>query len=84
MITAEQARQRAKAAISNYEYSQFNEIMENIDKRSAQGYYNYYGDGALRPTVRKNWKNWAMILLQAINTVNQNIVLVGNKGGGIN
>lgn len=53
MITAEQARQRAKTAISNYEYSQFNEIMENIDKKSAQGYYNYYGDGALRPAVRK-------------------------------
>lgn len=53
MITAEQARQRAKTAISNYEYSQFNEIMENIDKKSAQGYYNYYGDRALRPAVRK-------------------------------
>jgi len=53
MWTAEQARQRAKTAISNYEQSQFNEIMEGIDKRSAQGYYNYYGDGALRPVVRK-------------------------------
>jgi len=53
MITAEQARQRAKAAISKYEQSQFNEIMENIDKDSAQGYYKYYGDGVLRPAVRK-------------------------------
>ena len=53
MITAEQARQRAKAAISKYEQSQFNEIMENIDEKSAQGYYKYYGDEALRPAVRK-------------------------------
>lgn len=53
MITAEQARQRAKAAISEYEQSQFNKIMENIDKESARGYYNYYGDGALRPAVQK-------------------------------
>ena len=55
MITAEQARQRAKAAISEYEQSQFNKIMENIDRESAKGYYNYYGDEALRPAVQKNW-----------------------------
>ena len=53
LITAEQARQRAKAAISKYEQSQFNKIMEGIDKESAQGYYNYYGDEALQPAVRK-------------------------------
>ena len=53
MITAEQARQRAKASITKYEQSQFNEIMENIDEESAKGYYKYYGDEALRPAVRK-------------------------------
>ena len=53
MITAEQARQRAKAAISKYEQSQFNKIMEGIDEESAEGYYKYYGDEALRPAVRK-------------------------------
>lgn len=53
MITAEQARQRAKAAISKNEQSQLNKIMEGIDKESARGCYNYYGDGALRPAVRK-------------------------------
>jgi len=53
MITAEQARQRAKTATSEYEQSQLNKIMEDIDRESAQGYYKYYGDGALRPAVRK-------------------------------
>lgn len=53
MITAEQARQRAKAYISEYEQSQFNKIMEGIDEQSAQGYFKYYGDEALRPAVRK-------------------------------
>lgn len=53
MITAEQARQRAKTNIIKYEQSQFNEIMKNIDEESAQGYYKYYGDGELRPAVRK-------------------------------
>ena len=53
LITAEQARQRAKASITKYEQSQLNKIMEGIDKESAQGYYKYYGDEALRPAVRK-------------------------------
>lgn len=53
MITAEQARQRAKANIIKYEQFQFNEIMKNIDEESAQGYYKYYGDGELRPAVQK-------------------------------
>lgn len=53
MITAEQARQRAKTAISEYEQSQFNKIMENIDRKSAQGYFKYYGDEALRSAVQK-------------------------------
>ncbi len=53
MITAEQARQRAKTAISKYEQFQFNKIMEGIDEESAAGYYKYYGDEELRPAVRK-------------------------------
>lgn len=53
MITAKQARQRAKTATSEYEQSQLNKIMEGIDKESARGCYNYYGDEALRPAVRK-------------------------------
>ena len=53
IITAEQARQRAKSYISEYELSQFNKIMENIERESAQGYFKYYGDGALRSAVRK-------------------------------
>lgn len=53
MITAEQARQRAKTFISEYENSQFNKIMENINKESGRGYFIYYGDEALRPAVRK-------------------------------
>lgn len=53
LMTAEQARQRAKTATSEYEQSQLNKIMEGIDKESARGCHNYYGDGALRPAVRK-------------------------------
>lgn len=47
LITAEQARQRAKTYISVYEQSQFEQIMENISKESGQGYFKYYGDEAL-------------------------------------
>lgn len=39
--------------MSEYENFQFDEIMENIDRESGQGYFNYYGDGKLRPAVRK-------------------------------
>lgn len=53
LITAEQARQRAKTYISVYEQSQFEQIMENINKESDRGYFKYYGDEALRPAVRK-------------------------------
>lgn len=53
LITAEQARQRAKTYISVYEQSQFEQIMENINKESDRGYFKYYGDEALRPVVRK-------------------------------
>ena len=53
LITAEQARQRAKASITKYEQSQLNKIMEGIDEESAEGYYKYYGDEALQPAVRK-------------------------------
>lgn len=53
LITAEQARQRAKTYISMYEQSQFEQIMENINKESDRGYFKYYGDEALRPAVRK-------------------------------
>ena len=53
LITAEQARQRAKTYISVYEQSQLEQIMENISKESGQGYFKYYGDEALRPVVKK-------------------------------
>lgn len=53
LITAEQARQRAKKYMSEYETSQFNKIMESIDRESGRGYFKYYGDEALRPAVRK-------------------------------
>ena len=53
LITAEQARQCARQRVSEYETSQFNEIMENIDRESGQGYFKYYGDEALRPVVKK-------------------------------
>jgi hypothetical protein len=53
LITAEQARQRAKTYISVYEQSQFEQIMENINKESDRGYFKYYGDGELRPAVKK-------------------------------
>ena len=53
LITAEQARQRAKTYISVYEQSQLEQIMENISKESGQGYLKYYGDEALRPIVKK-------------------------------
>ena len=53
LITVEQARQRAKKYISEYETSQFNKIMESIDRESGRGYFKYYGDEALRPAVRK-------------------------------
>ena len=53
LITAEQARQRARQRVSEYETSQFNKIMENIDRESDQGYFKYYGDEALRPIVKK-------------------------------
>lgn len=53
LITAEQARQRAKKYIFEYETSQFNKIMESIDRESGRGYFKYYGDEALRPAVLK-------------------------------
>ena len=53
LITAEQARQRAKTYMSVYEQSQFEQIMENINKESDRGYFKYYGDEALRPVVQK-------------------------------
>lgn len=53
LITAEQACQRARQRVSEYETSQFNKIMENIDRESGQGYFKYYGDEALRPVVKK-------------------------------
>ena len=49
LITAEQARQR----VSEYETSQFNKIMESIDKESSQGCFKYYGEGELRLTTKK-------------------------------
>lgn len=52
MLTAEQARQRAKTFMSKYEKFQFDKIMENIDRESGQGYFKYYGDGELRLAVK--------------------------------
>lgn len=49
LITAEQARQR----VSEYEASQFNKIMESIDRESTQGFLKYYGEGELRLTTKK-------------------------------
>lgn len=49
LITAEQARQR----VSEYETSQFNKIMESIDRESARGVFKYYGEGELRLTTKK-------------------------------